>query len=150
MEKIVKFLSSGFYIGYSPYAPGTLGSLFALIIYLFFTPQFIGGRGYWVFLLIFVSLAIVLSDLGEKYFAEKDCQYIVIDEMAGLFITLAYLPKQWGYILVGVILYRFLDIKKLKFIKRIEKISGGLGIVLDDIVVGIMVNLFLQIMNWIF
>ena len=75
----------------------------------------------------------------------KDSPLIVIDEFAGMFFALAFLPKQFGVIIIAFILFRIFDVSKLYPIKLVEnKLSGGLGIVADDVIAGLLTNFVLH------
>lgn len=78
---------------------------------------------------------------------KKDDQRIVIDEVAGVWVALAFLPKTILFLSLGFILFRIFDIKKPFFIKKLQKLKGGFGITVDDIVAGICANVILQILN---
>lgn len=88
-----------------------------------------------------VFLAIWASSWAENFFLRKDSPCIVIDEMAGLLVTMCLLPPTWLTILLGFLFFRLFDIIKpppARFIE--EKVKGGWGIVLDDVVAGIYGN----------
>ena len=87
---------------------------------------------------------------AEKLFGEKDSSKIVIDEICGYFITMAFLPKTLFFIVAGFFIFRFFDIVKLPFIRRSEKLEGGLGIMLDDVLAGMMGSMVLHIIRWLF
>jgi len=76
-----------------------------------------------------------------------DAPEIVIDEICGYFIAMAFLPKSLGFMIVGFIIYRLLDVVKIYPMKRFEIIAGGLGIMLDDIYAGVITNLVLHIIH---
>jgi phosphatidylglycerophosphatase A len=75
----------------------------------------------------------------------KDSSKVVIDEVAGMCISLLAVPVRWQYILIGLVLFRAFDIAKPLFIRRLEKLNGGWGVMLDDVLAGIYANLLLQI-----
>jgi phosphatidylglycerophosphatase A len=73
-----------------------------------------------------------------------------LDEVVGVFISVSFLPKKIGYIIGGFLLFRFFDIVKPYPIRRLEeKVKGGLGVMLDDVVAAIYTNLILQVLNLI-
>ena len=91
-------------------------------------------------------MAIWLADASEKLIKKKDPGCIVIDEIAGMLVTLAGLPFNFFTVVVGFVLFRLLDIFKPFPIRYLErKIPGGAGIVVDDIVAGIIANITLRI-----
>jgi phosphatidylglycerophosphatase A len=137
-----KALGSGFYTGYVPFAPGTFGSLVALMIYL------IPGVENPTILLMLISLFTVLGiSIGNKFetLYGKDPKQCTIDEMVGMWITLLFIPKKIWFIIVAFIIWRFLDIVKPFPANIAEKLNGGLGIMLDDIIAGIYALTILHI-----
>ncbi len=144
MKYFILIISTGIGIGYLPLAPGTFGSLLAIPIYILlrFNSSFIYG----LFLIIFISFSIFISDHAQKYFIKEDDQRIVIDEIAGLLCTFLFLERTFFSILIGFILFRIFDILKPFPIRRLEKrFKGGLGIVLDDIIAGVYANIVIQL-----
>ncbi|MEY4539493.1 MAG: hypothetical protein RLZZ306_1250, partial [Bacteroidota bacterium] len=75
----------------------------------------------------------------------EDSSKIVIDEVAGMVITLCFIPFSLTNIIIGFILFRFFDIYKPLYIKHFEKYSNGWGVMLDDVIAGIWSNLVLQL-----
>jgi len=75
----------------------------------------------------------------------KDHQRVVIDEVAGMCISLLFLPVTYTYVIAALILFRFFDIFKPLYIRRAEKLPGGWGVMLDDIMAGIYANFLLQL-----
>ena len=145
-KDLIIFIASGFSISKYVPAPGTVGSLMALIIYLFLptNPTF-----YWVFLMSIIIFAGVVSHYAEKILQEEDASTIIIDDICGFFVCMAFLPKNILLIIIGFVLYRYFDVKKVYPIKKAEVISGGIGIILDDIMAGIFTNLILHILHWL-
>jgi len=140
-NRFYKIIASVFYIGYLPVASGTLGSLSALILYYFICRDVIIMA---VAILIVIILGFVTTGKVEKMFGEKDPEEIVIDEFAGMLITLYRIPPTMGYVVTGFLLFRFFDIVKPKPIKDLERLKGSLGIMSDDIVAGVYANILLQ------
>ncbi len=129
-----KFLGSGFFSGYMPFAQGTFGSLVALAIYL------IPGMENPTILLILISLFSVLGiSIGTKFESiyGKDPKQCTIDEMVGTWITLLFIPKKIWLILLAFIIWRVLDIVKPFPANIAEKLNGGVGIILDDVIAAI-------------
>ena len=143
-EKGVLFLSSGGFIGNIPFAPGTFGSLLGLPLCFLLSKV-----NLWVsipFLLIFVALAVWVCDKAQQLIQVKDPGCIVIDEISGMMVSLAGIPFNPISAVAGFVIFRLLDIFKPFPIRAIEKkMSGGAGIVLDDIAAGIISNIILRI-----
>jgi phosphatidylglycerophosphatase A len=134
INALEKFLGSGFYSGYMPFAQGTFGSLVALSIYL------IPGMENPTILLILISLfSVVGIPIGTKFEAiyGKDPKQCTIDEMVGMWITLLFIPKKIWFILLAFIIWRVLDIVKPFPANIAEKLNGGVGIILDDVIAAI-------------
>jgi phosphatidylglycerophosphatase A len=148
MRHFILLLATGFWVGYSPIAPGTLGTLLAIPIYFFLSEM--SFPLYELTLFTFFFLSSWISERAENYFGKKDDSRIVIDEMMGFFITMLWVTKTPFFILVGFILFRFFDILKPFPIRRFEKVRGGFGVVLDDVMAGVYANIILQIISFCF
>jgi len=137
------------FIGYSPLAPGTMGSLvialvfFLLPPYLPMWPQIIG-------LLVLFAIAVwsaqAVADAQRHVTSGKiDPQEIVIDEVMGMAVTLAFVPLNWKTIGLGFLLFRLFDVTKPFPVRRFEKLPGGWGIVMDDVMAGVYANVGLRV-----
>jgi len=148
----VKLLATGFFLGYIPWASGTFSSILGVIIWIFFSRSFF----YYIILFIFLVSGIFLSDYAEKMiFYEKDSSRIVIDEIAGMLVTFTtfeftFTAQGILYLIIGFILFRFFDIVKPFRIKDLQTLEGGVGIMIDDLVSGVLANLILQIIRLMF
>jgi phosphatidylglycerophosphatase A len=143
-EKAVLFFATGCFIGKIPFAPGTFGSL-AGILFGFIWSKTSGMTAIYC-VIILIIFSIWIANEAEKILKSKDPGSIVIDEIAGMAITLIGLPFDVFYVSSGFIIFRILDITKPFPIRCIEKrISGGAGIVLDDVAAGMIANLILRI-----
>ena len=142
MKTLIKIISTGFGLGYSPIAPGTAGSLLGVVLFLLLGHLSIY---YALCTLIVVAIGFLVSGRAEEIFNQKDCSKIVIDEVAGMCITFVALPPNLWIVLLGFVLFRFFDIFKFGPAKKMESIKGGAGVMLDDIVSGIYASIVLQI-----
>jgi phosphatidylglycerophosphatase A len=147
-NNIILFLSSAFGVGYIKYAPGTFGTLVGLVLWVLFVPAKYNLQFCYVVSMLLISL--VISSLAEKIYDIKDDRRIVIDEVVGIWVTLAFLPKTSIFLFLGFILFRFFDIKKPWIISKMQSLRGGLGVIADDVLAGIFTNFILQIINFIF
>ncbi len=144
---ISEFISTGFGIGYLPIkkGQGTIASILAFIIY------------YLMFILLKepviwqINLLVILFTLGwlcvkitEEQYGCKDDPRIVIDEIIGYFVSILFLQETLAVALVGLILFRIFDIIKLPIIRRVEKLNGSAGVILDDVVAGVITNIILR------
>ena len=146
-QLIIKFLASGFYTGYFPVAPGTIGSLVGILAC--FLLQDVPFTTYAIVVILTLIAGIYISGEAEKIYQEKDSSHIVIDEIAGVFFTFIYLPKGISFLLAGFAAFRFFDILKPFPIRSIdEKIKGGWGIMFDDVLAGIYANILIRLIGW--
>ncbi len=144
MKHFILILATGFGVGYSPVAPGTLGTLIAIPIYYFLSE--IHFPLYEITLIAFFFLSVWISENAERFFGKKDDQRIVIDEVIGFLITMLWVPKTLLFVIIGFFLFRFFDILKPFPIRRLEKgFKGGFGIVLDDVVAGVYANIIFRL-----
>jgi len=141
----VHFLAFGFGSGLSPKAPGTAGTLAAVpILYLM---SFLTSVEYLIVLSMIIVAGVWLCGQSSKMLGVHDHPGIVWDEFAGLFVTMIAVPVTWGTVLAGFILFRLFDILKPWPIGWLDKkISGGLGIMLDDLVAGALALSILQLL----
>jgi len=144
LNKFFLFLATGFGVGYSPVAPGTLGTLIAIPVYYFLSN--ISSPIYEITLVGFFFLSVWISENAEIFFGKKDDQRIVIDEIMGFLVTMLWVPKTAILIVIGFFVFRFFDILKPFPIRRLEKkFKGGYGVVLDDVMAGVYSNIVLQV-----
>ena len=134
------FLTVGF-SGLSPKAPGTVGSFISLIIGLFLL-EFLHPSTLFLLSLLITVIAIKQIDIYEKEVGIHDGKEIVIDELAGMWITLAICGINSSNILfmapIAFIFFRLFDIWKPSFIGKIDRdVKGGLGVMGDDVLAGI-------------
>ncbi len=139
---IIKFISTFFFIGYIPFIPGTLASLAGL-----FLVWFLRGNPllYLLITAIILFLGFLITSKAEEIFKRKDAKQIVIDEVCGIFLSLLFLPLRPKVIFCAFILFRILDALKIFPAERFQRLSGGKGIMLDDIVAGLYTNIILQL-----
>jgi phosphatidylglycerophosphatase A len=142
MRRLIKVTTSFFYLGHSPFMPGTLGSLAGLLIYFVVKDKF----PIYAFSIIFLFvLGILFSAEAERIYKRKDAQMIVIDEACGMMLSMFLVPYNLWIMILGFVLFRTFDILKPPPAKAIEKFSGAFGIMFDDIIAAIYTNFILQI-----
>lgn len=137
------FLSLGFGSGLFPKAPGTMGTVAAIPVY--YVTQLWGWGAYCGFLLAFLVIGVGLCGRTARALAVHDHPGIVWDEIVGYMITMLFVPATPALILLGFVLFRLFDIWKPWPISHLDKkVSGGLGIMLDDVLAGIFAAIILQ------
>ena len=139
----VFLLAFGFGSGFVPKAPGTAATIVAIPFHLIFInfPAWLHGT---IIVLAFL-LGIWVCDKTSEYLGVHDHKAIVWDEFVGYWITVFFLPFNWLWIILGFIVFRILDILKPWPIKLIDaKVQGGVGVMLDDLIAGIMGAAFLH------
>jgi phosphatidylglycerophosphatase A len=100
--------------------------------------------------LLFIGLAIWISNAAERTLKRKDPGCIVVDEITGMVVTLIGLPFNLTTAVIGFIIFRILDILKPFPIRVLDKrLSGGLGIVADDVAAGIFANISIRILIYL-
>ena len=132
---IWRFVATFFYLGKLPFAPGSWGSLGALLLWLLLPVTFSVHLS--VIIILFV-LGVYSSSRMAKYLDDHDPSEVVIDEVVGMGISLFMLPHNFLLYLLSFILFRIFDILKPSFIYRIQNLSGGWGIMLDDVLAGLL------------
>lgn len=156
MLKLKKLLISFFGTGYLPRCPGTHASFACAIIYLLaglYLPDqlqliCIG------MLVLSIIFAFTAGKDAEEIYKKKDPGQFVLDEVAGYFVTVLFVPLTivpggiWTVAIIAFFLFRFLDIFKPWPARDLEKVPGTMGIMLDDIAAGIIGNIFLQLSFW--
>ena len=144
MDRLFMGIATGLGAGYLPKAPGTWGSLLALPLH-FFLRQ-LAPSHYALALGGIFFLAVITAGQAEKILDRKDPGVVVIDEVIGMLITLVGAPNNPLIWLLGFALFRFFDIFKPYPIRIIDqRINGGMGIVLDDVLAGIYSLILLQV-----
>ena len=144
-RKFVLFIVSGAGVGYSPYFPGTMGTLLAIPISMGFNRIAVGAPLPSVLLLVVLTVgAIRLSTKAAELLRQKDPQVIVIDEVIGFMIANYLAPARLAPLILSFLLFRCFDIAKIFPMARLEKLPGGTGIVLDDVMAGVYTFILVQ------
>ena len=152
MNKIISIFTTLFGIGYSPIAPGTIGSIFSIVL-LYFLIKFVP---YSFLLIIFIIIFFTSLKLIEKYsnlLKSHDSSTIVIDEFLGIFLIILFydylkFTNDFIMFLLILILFRFFDILKIFPINWVDKnIKNSFGVVLDDLLAGVYSIIVLYSIN---
>ena len=146
----MKLIASIFGIGYIRKGGGTVAAAFAVLVWwLLFRQQETQYLVQVLLTLLVTALGVWAGNIVEKDWG-KDSYRVVIDEVAGMFISVLFVPIEWKWLLTGFVLFRFFDIAKPLFIRRMEIFKGGWGVMLDDVLAGIYANIILQAIILIF
>jgi phosphatidylglycerophosphatase A len=144
MRRLSLLLATWWGVGYVPRAPGTAGTIAAIPFFLLLS--LLPLAGYLACVLGFGLLACWAAGEAERFFQEQDSQRIVIDEAVGFLVTMTALPPTCPYLIGGFCLFRCFDILKPPPIRLIEqRVKGGYGVVLDDVLAGVYAQISLRI-----
>jgi phosphatidylglycerophosphatase A len=139
-----KLAATVFGIGYLGKGVGTIAAFFGCVCwYLLFKND--PAIPYAILLTLLVTALGVWSGNKVEPLWGKDHGRVVIDELAGLFISVLFVPVTIPYILIGFVLFRFFDILKPLFIRKLEALPGGWGVMADDVLAGVYANMVLQV-----
>lgn len=152
MMRMQKIIVTGFGVGYSPFAPGTMGALLATLIWVclsfLLTYQWVVLATIGLILLCTV-LGVWATNAVEPVWGE-DPSRVVIDEMVGVWIALlAVAEGNLYHVFIAFVLFRLFDIFKPLGIRWMEKIRGGWGVMMDDVLAGIYSFVVLGGIRWI-
>jgi len=143
------FLAFGFGTGASPIMPGTMGTLVGILFFITMANATLWN--YLLIVILFFAVGIWLCGSTAKDLKTHDHPGIVWDEIVGYLITMIALPLSWQWIVAGFIAFRAFDIFKPWPIKWLDqKVKGGLGIMLDDVLAGVYALIILQFIAWTF
>jgi len=132
--------------GYAPIAPGTFGSAVGIVLWI------VLPNTLWLQLIAIVVVCVVgtwSGSIAEEHFARHDPNQVVVDEVAGMRVTLLLSPiGGYGWMAVAFLLFRAADIVKPFPANRLERLPGGMGIMADDVMAGVYANLALRFAMW--
>jgi phosphatidylglycerophosphatase A len=144
----VQFLAFGFGSGLSPKAPGTAGTLVAVPLYLLVSG--LNLPAYSLFIVVTALLGIWICDVASRQLGVHDHPGIVWDEFVGYWITMWAVPVDWVWIVAGFLVFRVYDIAKPWPVGPLDKkVKGGFGIMIDDVLAGIMACGTLHLALWL-
>ena len=148
------WLTAG-WVGYCPWAPGTFGSLVGALLALAAFRGLVHGQARETALasgvLLFSGVTLLYGGWAEQVFGRKDPKQVVSDEVAGMLLSILFLPDltpqgQLVALGAGFALFRLFDILKPPPLKSLERLAGGWGVLLDDLGAGLMANAALQLL----
>jgi phosphatidylglycerophosphatase A len=147
LTRLAVFICTFGYIGYAPFAPGTVGSAAGLAVYA--ALRWVGSPGAEVGAIAALFAAGVWAGTtAERYFGGIDPGPVVIDEVVGMLITLAFIPVGSSGAIAGFLLFRLFDVVKPFPAARFERLHGGLGVMADDAMAAVYANLALRVARW--
>ena len=139
-------IATAFGVGYAALAPGTFGSAIGLILWLLI-PRIV-----WLQALAIAMVCVAgawSGTVAERHFNKRDPGQVVVDEVAGMMVTLLFNPVfGFGWIVAAFLLFRAADIFKPFPVNRLERLPGGIGIMADDVMAGVYANLALRVVLW--
>jgi len=136
------------FTGYFPVASGTAGTLVSAC--LFWALRDLASWHHVVIALGVLLLGIGVAGRAERIFGQKDSGKIVIDEMAGFWVTMLFHPPSLKWIVIGFALFRLFDVVKVFPADYAERrFQGGIGVMLDDVVAGTYANGVLHLLRWL-
>lgn len=145
-----KLAATVFGIGYLGKGVGTIAAFFGCLIwYLLFYGQGFPPVLFSCTLTLAVTLLGVWSGNKVEPLWGKDHGRVVIDELAGIFISLLFVPVTIPYLIAGFVLFRFFDILKPLYIRQLEALPGGWGVMADDVLAGVYANIVLQLIVYL-
>lgn len=138
------FIASCGYVGYFPIAPGTAGSVVGVLLDQVLRTTH-SSIAYGLAILIVTIVGVKAATIVEKSSNQIDPSLVVVDEVAGMLLSLYLLPLSGLGLLVGFLVFRLFDIIKPFPCRQAEKLHGGTGIMLDDLIAGLYTNLVLRV-----
>jgi len=148
MNRVGLFIATCGYLGYVPVAPGTLGSAAGLAV--FFLIRSTGSVTLELAaILVLFAIGIWSGTIAEHYFGGVDPAPVIMDEVVGMLITLAFLPVSVTGAVVGFLVFRVLDVFKPWPSARFERLPGGLGVMADDGMAAIYGNVMMHGLIWV-
>jgi len=145
MMIIAKLLATCLGIGYIQKGAGTVAALFCCAVWYFLRLHETGLVEQIVQVCVLFFIGVWAAAKVEKYWGH-DSNRVVIDEWLGMTVALFLIPFKWPYVITAFILFRAFDILKPLYIRRMEAVAGGWGVMLDDLLAGIYSNVILHLL----
>jgi len=139
------FIAMCGYLGYVPVAPGTFGSAAGLVVFAAVRWSGSPALELAVIILLF-AVGVWSANAAERHFGGVDPAPVILDEVVGMLITLAFLPVNITGAVVGFLLFRLFDVVKPWPANRLEAVHGGLGVMADDAMAGVYGNVAMRLL----
>lgn len=140
-----KIISTGLGIGYMGKGAGSVSAAAACIFWYLLQAGAMLPSAFSIWITLVITILGIWTAGKMETEWGKDSNRVVIDEISGMCITLLFVPVILKYIITGFILFRFFDIVKPFFIRKMESLPGGWGVMADDVLAGVYANIILQI-----
>lgn len=144
MTRVGMFIATCGHVGYAPVAPGTFGSAIGVALFLLLRAAGVPAAGELAIIAVLFAVGVWSGNIAEHRLGGVDPAPIVIDEVAGMLITLALLPVTLLGAVVGFLVFRVFDVVKPWPAGRFERLPGGLGVMADDAMAAVYGNLFMR------
>lgn len=145
MDQVALLIATVGRVGFFPIAPGTVGSAAGLVVWAAVLASGAGDVAVPATALLMLVVGAWAATHAARVLGTEDPGPVVIDEVAGMLVTLAGAPFTWQAGLLGFVLFRVCDVIKPWPANRLEHVPGGWGIMLDDIMAGVYAALMLQL-----
>ncbi len=145
MKRIAVIIASVCYLGRCPLAPGTVGTLVGLLVYLAMAMAGLSWPAYILITAALFALGVWASTITERELGRKDPPQVIIDELVGYLVTMLGIHLSFKAVVIGFILNRILDIIKPYPAGRMQRLGGGIGVMGDDLTSSIYANILLRI-----
>lgn len=142
MTSLALAVSTALGVGYVPFAPGTFGSAAGLLLWAVLPASPFAQV---VAIVAVFGLGSWAAHVTERHYRRTDPGVVVIDEVLGMIVTVAFNPVTWTGAALGFLLFRVFDVLKPYPANRLERLHGGLGIMADDAMAGVYANMVLRL-----
>jgi len=154
INAVRKIGASCCFLGYFPFASGTVGSAITIAVLFFAKDDLAFMLGpehalqFWWAIVTITAISFFLTDKGKEIFGDDDPKQTIFDEVVGQFVTFFMIPINIRTLILGFVLFRFYDIVKPYPVYRLEEIEGGVGVTMDDVAAGVLANVTLMFLIW--
>jgi phosphatidylglycerophosphatase A len=148
MSRLALLIATALGAGYSPIAPGTAGSAVGLAAFFLLRAAGGGSTADAVSIVALMAAGTWAAGVAERHFGREDPGPVVVDEVMGMLVSVAFLPLSPLGALVGFVVFRVFDVVKPWPANRLERLGGGLGIMADDLMAGVYSHLVVRTCVW--